>query len=186
MTKALGLMASLAALTTLALPPAIAQQQPTPEARAELRDAQGNVVGNASFTPTADGVQIQMRVEGFDAAVMGDERGEHGFHIHEVGSCTPPDFSSAGGHYNPTGVDHGLLDPDGPHAGDLPNLWIEADGSADYAVTTNLITVGPGDRTLFDANGSALVIHAEPDDYITDSAGDSGDRLACGVITPVR
>jgi len=130
-----------------------------------------------------DGVQIRVRLDGFKSAVMGGERGQHGFHIHEVGKCTPPAFLSAGGHFNPTGAKHGLLDPDGPHAGDLPNLWIEADGSADYTVTTNLITLGPGKRSVFDKNGSALLIHTGPDDYITDPAGDSGDRIACGVIT---
>jgi Cu-Zn family superoxide dismutase len=140
-----------------------------------------------------DGVQIQTLIEGFDTAVTDEARGEHGLHIHETGECTAPDFSSAGGHFNPTDAEHGLLQPDGPHAGDLPNIWIEADGSADYTVTTNLITLEPGDgqrpaqmgdRSLFDSDGSAVVLHAGPDDYITDPAGDSGDRLACGVIVP--
>lgn len=142
----------------------------------------GNRVGTVEFTSVEDGVQIQTQIEGFDAAVAGDERGQHGFHIHETGQCTPPDFSAAGGHFNPTGVGHGLLDPDGPHAGDLPNLWIEADGSADYTVTSDLISLEPGERSLFDSDGSAVVIHSGPDDYLTDQAGDSSSRLACGVI----
>jgi Cu-Zn family superoxide dismutase len=160
--------------------------QGTPSAIAELQDAQGNIVGNAYLTPTPEGVQIRMRIAGFDSAVTGGQRGEHGFHIHAVGDCTPPDFSSAGGHFNPTNVAHGFLDPAGPHAGDLPNLWIEADGSADYTVTTNLITLSPGERSIFDEDGSALIIHADPDDYLTDPSGASGDRLACGVINPVQ
>lgn len=164
--------------------PLSAAAQNAPGATADLYDAQGNQVGTVELTPVADGVPIQTQVEGFDVAVSGDERGEHGFHIHETGDCTAPDFSSAGGHYNPTGVDHGLLDPDGPHAGDLPNLWIEADGSADYTVTTDRITLDSGERGVFDRDGSAFVIHSGPDDYLTDPAGDSGSRLACGVIRP--
>ncbi|MEB3358951.1 MAG: superoxide dismutase family protein [Synechococcales bacterium] len=183
MHKCLGLVLSNLAIAAIASP---AFAQPVPDAVAEIRDAQGNAIGNAYFISTPDGVQIQMRLEEFDSAVAEDERGQHGFHIHEVGECNPPDFMSAGSHFNPTGTAHGLLAPDGPHAGDLPNLWIEADGSADYSVTTNLISLVPGERNIFDADGSSLVIHATGDDYITDPAGNSGDRIACGVIVPAQ
>lgn len=180
MNRILGCLGLSAVLGAISLP---AAAEYVPGAMAELYDAQGNRVGTVEFTSVEDGVQIQTQIEGFDAAVTGDQRGQHGFHIHETGDCSAPDFSSAGGHFNPTDVGHGLLDPDGPHAGDLPNLWIEANGSADYMVTTDLISLEPGERTLFDRDGSAVVIHSGPDDYLTDPAGASGSRLACGVIT---
>ena len=179
MNKLAGCLGLTAVLAALSLP---AGAQTGPDATAELLDAEGNRVGTVEFTTVEDGVQIQTLIEGFDAAVTDEVRGEHGFHIHETGECTAPDFSSAGGHFNPTAAQHGLLQPDGPHAGDLPNIWIEADGSADHTVTTNLITLEEGDRSLFDSDGSAILIHSGPDDYLTDPAGDSGDRLACGVI----
>jgi Cu-Zn family superoxide dismutase len=147
-------------------------------ATAELRDAQGNNVGTASLSTVEGGaVRLQVELDGFEAA----STGEHGIHIHETGSCEP-DFKAAGGHFNPTGNQHGLLSRDGPHAGDLPNIRIEEDGSADYQVTTLLVTLGEGDNSLFDDDGSAIVIHADPDDLVTDPSGGSGDRIACGVI----
>ena len=105
----------------------------------------------------------------------------HGLHIHTVGACTP-DFAAVGGHFNPTTAQHGLDNPSGPHAGDLPNLEIDADGNGTYEATTTLVTLDQGDNSLFDSDGSALVIHADPDDLITDPAGNSGDRIACGII----
>lgn len=158
--------------------------QPTAQAAAVLRDRQGNVVGDALLSETPDGVRIQVDIDNFESAVTGSEPSQHGFHIHEIGACEPPDFQSAGGHFNPTGVGHGLLDTDGPHAGDLPNLSLDPTGNADYEVTTKLITLSPGERSIFDQDGSAFVLHQQPDDYITDPAGDSGDRIACGVIMP--
>ena len=149
------------------------------EAQAQLMDAQGNVVGDATFTATEDGmVRVQVNLNGFTAA----SAGEHGIHVHAIGQCEP-DFQAAGGHFNPTDVSHGLLDPEGPHAGDLPNVHIDAEGNATYEVTTNLITLGEGDNSIFDEDGSALLIHAQPDDYVTDPSGNSGDRIVCGVIT---
>ena len=150
-------------------------------ATAEITDADGNVIGDANFTTGVDDssfVTVQIGLsEGSGLAP-----GEHGVHIHEVGECSAPDFESAGGHYNPTGAQHGLLNPEGPHAGDLPNLMVSQNGTVDYVVTTALVTVD-GERTLFDGDGSALMIHEGADDYITDSSGDSGGRVACGVIT---
>ena len=105
----------------------------------------------------------------------------HGLHIHTVGACTP-DFAAVGGHFNPTTAQHGLDNPNGPHAGDLPNLEIDADGNGTYEATTTLVTLDQGDNSLFDSDGSALVIHAAPDDLVTDPSGNSGDRIACGVI----
>jgi Cu-Zn family superoxide dismutase len=103
-------------------------------------------------------------------------------HIHENGACTPPDFESAGGHFNPTSKQHGVLNPQGPHAGDLPNLLVEADGSADttFAIPASLLAEGPG--SMIGTPKRAIVIHAEPDDLKTDPSGESGSRIVCGVI----
>lgn len=185
LTLALG-GSGLPALAQTSVPDAMPPETTAPDAMAELYDAQGNSVGMVELTSVEDGVQIQVQIQGFDAAVSGGERGQHGFHIHETGNCTAPDFSSAGGHFNPTSAGHGLLDPDGPHAGDLPNLWLETDGSADYSVTTNLVSLAPGERNLLDGDGSAFVLHSGADDYRTDPSGDSGSRLACGVIQPTQ
>ena len=105
-------------------------------------------------------------------------------HIHESGACTTPDFQSAGGHFNPDGKKHGTLNPDGPHAGDLPSLHVESDGSADttLAVPSALLTEGSG--SIVGTQRRSLVIHADPDDEKTDPSGNSGARVVCGVIEP--
>ncbi|MCS7198436.1 MAG: superoxide dismutase family protein [Candidatus Bipolaricaulota bacterium] len=148
-------------------------------AAAPLRDAEGRVMGMALFVQEAQGVRISVTVKGLSP-------GEHGIHIHAVGKCEPPDFLSAGPHFNPTNKKHGLNNPDGPHAGDLPNLVVGEDGSIVYEHITNLVTLTPGELSLFDEDGSSLVIHANPDDQITDPAGNSGARVLCGVITPMK
>lgn len=152
------------------------------EATAEIVDAEGNVIGDANFT-TGEGETGYVTVQIGVSEGSGLTPGEHGVHIHETGECSAPDFESAGGHYNPTGAQHGLLNPEGPHAGDLPNLMVSENGTVDYVVTTALVTASDGERTLFDGDGSALMIHESADDYVTDSGGDSGSRVACGVIT---
>ena len=148
-------------------------------ASAVLRDAQGTEVGTAAFTEqTGGGVLVEVHVTGITA-------GRHGVHIHEVGMCdaaSSPTFSSAGGHFNPAGRQHGLENPQGPHAGDMPNLDVGADGSGHLTFTNPHITLGAGASSLFDTDGSAVVVHAQPDDQMTDPSGDSGDRVACGVI----
>jgi len=144
---------------------------------AALQDAEGNAVGEATFTQVADGVTIQVALQGLAIAAAG----EHGIHLHTTGACTP-DFEAAGPHFNPTGAQHGTDNPGGPHAGDLPNLAIDAAGNGTYEATTDLATLGEGENSLLDADGSAIVIHADPDDMITDPSGNSGDRIACGVI----
>lgn len=145
-------------------------------ATAVMKDAKGNTVGLVTFTEECSGlVRINVNVKGLTP-------GLHGIHIHEKGDCTGPSFTSAGGHYNPLGKEHGLKNPEGPHAGDLPNLKVGEDGRGCMNVTTDLVTLSPGPTTLFPANGTALIIHAGPDDQITDPAGDSGSRIVCGVI----
>jgi Cu-Zn family superoxide dismutase len=142
---------------------------------ATLKNAEGKDVGSATFAPTSGGVEVRVRVSGLPP-------GKHGIHIHAVGKCEPPDFKSAGGHFNPSGKKHGVLNPEGFHAGDLPNLAVEKDGTATVTFTAKGATLGPGEGSLFGPERTALVIHADPDDEKTDPAGNSGARIACGVI----
>ncbi len=167
------LMTMIAALALLAFSTVgLAQGR---SATAQLKNADGETVATATFTEAAEGVVIEVRTEGL-------EPGLHGIHIHETGQCDPPDFKSAGGHFNPEGAMHGLENPEGPHAGDLPNLEVSDDGTASYRATTDRVTLGEGGSSLFDSDGSALVIHADEDDQQTDPSGESGDRIACGAI----
>lgn len=148
-------------------------------ASAELRDAKGNVVGSAALTEYRGGVRASFESRGLAP-------GSHGVHVHAVGACDPPDFKSAGDHFNPHGRQHGTENPQGPHAGDLPNLNVGEDGTGRLEVTTGLFTLGGGEASLFDADGSALVVHAGEDDLKTDPSGNSGDRIACGEIREIR
>ena len=145
-------------------------------ASAVLKDASGKEVGAATFTVTPSGVLISLDLTAVPP-------GEHGFHVHTTGKCEPPDFKSAGPHFNPDQTKHGFMTPEGPHAGDLPNLHVPADGKLQVEVLEPNVTLS-GEAPLLDADGSALVIHAGADDYKTDPAGNSGNRIACGVITP--
>ena len=163
----LGLSAALLAGTALA-------QAPT-SAAAEVRDASGRSLGMARFVEVADGVRITGTLQGLSP-------GRHGFHVHAVGRCEPPAFASAGGHFNPTGRKHGFRNPEGAHVGDLPNLTVGADGAAAFDVVARGATLSAGAGSLLDADGSTLVVHAREDDEMTDPAGNSGDRIACGVL----
>ena len=156
-------------LASLALP-AAAQS-----ARATLKDANGKDVGAATLTQTPGGVLIAVSLKGLPA-------GEHAFHVHAVGKCEPP-FTSAGGHFNPRSKKHGLMAADGHHAGDMPNLHIPASGELAIEVLNSDITLDKGKpNSVFDADGSALVIHANKDDYKTDPTGEAGGRIVCGVL----
>jgi Cu/Zn superoxide dismutase len=141
------------------------------EATAEIMDSSDTIIGTAHLVETADGVLVHVEV------TAGIAPGLHGTHIHETGTCTPPDFTLAGGHFNPTGVMH----PN--HAGDLGNLLVADDMTGDLFLLTDAITLGEGGNSLFDADGSAIVIHAGEDDMMSDPSGMSGARVACGVIT---
>ena len=144
--------------------------------RADIKNAQGNTVGTASLRETKDGLLIIINAKGLP-------EGLHAVHIHSIGKCEGPAFTSAGGHFNPLGKKHGLSNPDGPHAGDLPDLYVNKDGVGRYEALMESVTLGAGETSVFDADGSAIVIHATADDNMTDPAGNSGDRIACGVIT---
>ena len=140
-------------------------------ATAPLRTAAGADVGTVTATEMAGGIQIKIDARGMPA-------GMHGAHVHTIGRCDAPDFTTAGGHWNPTAKQHGTSNPAGPHAGDAPNLTIGADGSGSVTI---MLPAGTMDG-LLDADGSAFVIHANADDYKTDPSGNSGGRVACGVF----
>ena len=115
-------------------------------------------------------------------AVTGLEQGAHGFHLHTTGQCAAPDFTSAGGHLNPEGNTHGSLSPGGSHFGDLPNLMVGANGSASATIELDGASRAQMIDWLFDSDGTAVIVHAGPDDYLSDPAGDAGARVACGVL----
>lgn len=143
---------------------------------AELIDRTGQTAGYATLIEDADGL-VTVQVE-----AMGLGPGLHGLHLHQVGACEPPTFASAGPHFNPTTLRHGLESPDGPHAGDLPNLLVLDDGTGWFETTTDLVTISPGPWSVMDADGTAIVIHSMADDHVTDPAGNSGDPVACGAL----
>jgi Cu-Zn family superoxide dismutase len=155
--------------------PASAADDAQLTARATFRNLEGAVVGTAVLTQTPQGVLII-------ADLYNLTPGMHGFHVHAVGACDPP-YKTAGGHFNPAGRKHGFLSAEGMHAGDLPNISVGSDGRAHVEVLASTVTLNDGQNSLFDADGSSLVIHAAADDYATDPAGTSGDRIACAVIT---
>lgn len=138
---------------------------------AALHTADGATVGQVIATEVAGGLRFSIDAKGLPP-------GMHGAHVHMTGACTPPDFASAGGHWNPTGMKHGSMNPQGPHEGDLPNLIIGTDGRGTLGVTIPGATMAG----LLDADGSALVVHAKADDMMTDPSGNSGARIACGVF----
>jgi Cu-Zn family superoxide dismutase len=155
---------------------AIGQPTTAPNtATADLKDAGGTDVGTATFTQVGNSVRVVLAMRGLPPGVKG-------VHLHAVGKCEPPPFTSAGPHFNPTGKQHGALNPEGPHAGDLPNITIAADGTGRLETTTEGISLGTGPMSLFDADGSSVVVHAAPDDFKTDPTGNSGARLACGIV----
>ena len=165
-------VAAATLLTTACLAlPAAAQV-----AKATLKDTAGKDVGTVNLVQTPSGVLIKLSLKGMPP-------GEKAFHIHAVGKCEPP-FTTAGGHFNPGGKKHGLAAADGHHAGDMPNLSIPATGDLTVEVLNTAISLVKGQpNSVFDADGSAIVIHANADDHKTDATGNAGDRIVCGVIT---
>jgi len=155
---------------------------PDPESRgaeAVIFDAEGRRIGEAFFVEIEDSPVVVMRLQ-----ASGLPPGTHGFHIHESGFCESPAFETAGGHFNPYQKKHGLRNPDGPHAGDLPNLNVPEDGKVHVTLAIRRVTLGEGKHSLLPIQGTSLVIHADPDDGQSEPEGNSGARIACGVIRP--
>lgn len=143
-------------------------------ANATLRNAAGATVGTATLTETSIGLLVS-------GSLTGVGSGTHAIHVHETGQCSPT-FAAAGSHFNPRNRRHGFRDPEGPHAGDLPNLHVPASGSLTFDLTLPDVRLG-GSEGLLEGDGAAIVVHAAADDYTSDPAGNSGDRIACGVIS---
>lgn len=152
----------------------VAQAQQT--VHVSLKDNKGQDVGHAMLSPAKDGgVTIALSLKNLTA-------GQKALHFHQVSKCEG-DFTSAGPHFNPTGKEHGLKNPDGHHAGDMPNITVAAGGTLETSVTNTNVTLGAGAISLFANGGTALVIHAGADDLVSDPAGKAGARIACGVVT---
>lgn len=165
-----GRIAAIASMVLFAASVAEAQT-----AKAVMKDGAGKEVGAVQLVETPRGVLLKL-------ALKGAVPGEHAFHIHAVGKCEPP-FTSAGGHFNPGGKKHGIAVAEGAHAGDMPNLHIPASGDLTVEVLNAAVTLEKGKpNSVFDADGSAIIIHAGVDDYKSDPTGNAGDRIACGVI----
>jgi superoxide dismutase, Cu-Zn family len=144
-------------------------------AHADVLNAKAEKIGTATLHEVQGGVRIDLDIAQLPPGI-------HALHVHAVGKCEGPDFKSAGPHFNPEGKKHGTQNPEGPHAGDLPNFEVGADGRAKTSVVATRVSLGDGANSLFQSNGTALVIHEKEDDNLTDPAGNAGSRIACGPV----
>jgi Cu-Zn family superoxide dismutase len=162
---------SLACAAAVALGMTVVSSQELGSAIAEMQNLEGQSVGQVRMQESPHGLIVA-------AELTGLPEGPHGLHIHAVGQCEAP-FQSAGGHFNPDGHQHGMKNPQGRHAGDLPNIHVPASGE----LNVEYFLVGLALDDLFGTDGTSMVVHAGADDYATDPAGDAGDRIACGVVS---
>ncbi len=151
------------------------EQEAAGDASAEISAAGGRIVARAEATQADGGVRVRVEAAGLAP-------GTYGAHVHAVGRCDPPAFESSGPHWNPTQRQHGAQNPQGPHFGDLPNLAVGTNGEGSLEFTIAGASVRSGARALLDRDGATVMIHANPDDYRTDPSGNSGTRIACGVL----
>ncbi len=147
----------------------------TGDATASIRNAAGKDLGTLTLTDAGNGIAVAGRLTGLPP-------GAHAIHLHGAGRCDPPDFKSAGDHWNPTNAAHGSKSPKGPHLGDLPNITVAADSSVTVQATTPGGSLR-GENALLDGDGASVVLHAKGDDYRSQPAGASGDKIACGVVS---
>jgi superoxide dismutase, Cu-Zn family len=165
----------LATVILLAAPARAEDASNAQRASAVLKDTSSKEVGRAVFTATPSGALLNL-------TLTAAQPGVHALHIHAVGRCDPPDFKSAGADFNPDQTKHGIMSPEGPHAGDLPNIHVPADGKLEVEFLNPVVTISQ-EAALLDTDGTSIVIHANADDYKTDPDGNSGPGIACGVIT---
>lgn len=169
-------LAPLLAMSLSACATTSATTVAAPTAQAKLAAGDGSPRGTATVTQAADGLHVVVKALGLTPGI-------HAVHVHTTGTCTGPDFTSAGGHWNPTGHKHGKDNPAGMHMGDMPNMQAGSDGTGSIEYVIPGGTISDGATPLLDADGAAVVIHAQADDNITDPAGNAGGRIACGVLS---
>ncbi|AOZ94472.1 superoxide dismutase family protein [Paenibacillus crassostreae] len=175
MFVSIGVLCFVMLVAAFAIPAAFAKSDEL-EVKTKMINSKGEEIGSAVLTENQEGVQIHVEAKNLPP-------GEHGIHFHETGKCEAPDFKSAGAHLNPEQKQHGFNNPDGYHAGDLPNILVKNDGTVIADLTSKAVTLKKGvANSLLKEGGTALIIHEKADDYMTDPSGNSGNRIACVVI----